>query len=64
MKWFGRFLQTVGLIMLPLSMVLELSSTLGREFYVSDMVIMLLFGIGVFYVGRLMEGLANGSPSQ
>jgi hypothetical protein len=63
MKWIGRFLQLVGLIMLPLSMMLELSSTLGRDFYVSDMVIMLVFGIGVFYVGRLMEGLAGGSPS-
>jgi hypothetical protein len=59
MKWIGRFLQGVGLVMLPLSMVLELSSTLGREFGVSDMVIMLLFGIGVFYVGRMMEGLAS-----
>jgi hypothetical protein len=61
MKWIGRFLQCVGLIMLPLSMVMELSSTLGREFYVSDMVIMLLFGVGVFSVGRMLEGLAGGT---
>jgi hypothetical protein len=63
MRWLGRFLQAVGLIMLPLSMVMELSSTLGREFYVSDMVIMLLFGVGIFTVGRMLEGLAGSSPS-
>jgi hypothetical protein len=56
MRALGKLLQIVGLILLPLSMVMELSGGLGRPFGVSDMIIMLLFGLGVFYVGRVVEG--------
>lgn len=59
MKSLGRFLQLAGLILLPLSMFMELTDGLGRAFGVSDMVIMLVFGFAVFYVGRIVEGYAT-----
>ncbi len=58
MKPIGRFLQYVGLFLLPLSMVLELTDTLGRSFGVSQMVIMLIFGFCAFQLGRYLEGHA------
>ena len=56
MKALGRFLQVLGLVLLPLSMAMELSGGLGRSFGVSDMVVMLVFGATAFGVGRLLEG--------
>ena len=58
MKSVGRFLQYVGLTALPIAIVLELSSALGRSFGVSQMVIMLLFGFCSFQLGRYLEGYA------
>jgi len=58
MKPIGRFLQYVGLFLLPLSMLLELSNALGRSFGVSQMVIMLAFGFCAFQLGRYLEGHA------
>ncbi len=59
MKPFGRLLQITGLALLPLSMFLELSGGLGRSFHVSQMVLMLVFGVAAFYAGRLVEGYAS-----
>ena len=59
MRTLGRALQLVGLVLLPLSMVLELNNTLVRSFGVSQMVVMLVFGLAVFYVGRMLEGYAS-----
>ncbi len=61
MRIVGRLLQLAGLVLLPLSMVLELNDSLGRGFGVSDMLVMLVFGFGLFYVGRLVEGLGTSS---
>ena len=58
MKPIGRFLQYVGLFLLPLSMLLELTDSLGRNFGVSQMVIMLIFGFCAFQLGRYLEGHA------
>ena len=60
MRFIGRALQLFGLIVLPLSMVLELSKLLGRDFGVSDMVIMLVAGAAAFLMGRIIEGYARG----
>jgi hypothetical protein len=60
MSALGRILQIVGLVALPMSIVLELSGALGRSFGVSDMLVMLVFGAAVFYLGRYMEGYARG----
>jgi hypothetical protein len=58
MKSVGRGLQLLGLILLPCSIVLELTGGLGRSFGVSDMVKMLIFGACAFVIGRLVEGYA------
>jgi hypothetical protein len=59
MRFFGRSLQMIGLVVLPLAMVLELSKLLGRGFGVSDMVIMLVAGAAAFLMGRILEGYAR-----
>ena len=43
MRVFGRLLQMLGLVLLPLSMVMELTNGLGRSFGVSQMVLMLVW---------------------
>ncbi len=55
MKAIGQFLQFLGLVILPVAMVMELSGMLGRK-GVSEMVILLVFGVAAFGLGRLMEG--------
>jgi hypothetical protein len=60
MRKIGRGLQLLGLTILPLSMVLELSGTLDRSFGVSHMVLMLVFGVAAFGIGRVVEGYARG----
>lgn len=60
MRAFGKLLQVMALILLPLSMFMEMSGGLGRRFGVSDMVVMLVFGIAAFCVGRFVEGYARG----
>jgi hypothetical protein len=59
MRFLGRSLQLLGLTILPLSMVLELSHVLGRDFGVSDMVFMLVAGTCAFLIGRILEGYAT-----
>lgn len=59
----GRLLQFSALVILPFSMVLQLTNMLGRQLYVSEMVIMLVFGIAAFSLGRMIEGYATRSGS-
>ena len=59
MKGIGRLMQLAGMIVLPLSMMLEMSGSLGRSAGLSQMVLMLVFGIAIFYCGRLIEGYAS-----
>ena len=56
MKMTGRLLQQIALIALPLAMVLELTGLMGRSFGLSEMLIMLVFGIVAFLLGRMLEG--------
>jgi len=56
MKALGRLMQMLGLVLLPLSMVMEITGGLGRPFGVSDMVVTLVFGAAAFGAGRLLEG--------
>jgi len=63
LRQFGRLLQLVALVILPASMLLQLTNLLGRQLYVSEMVIMLVFGIASFSVGRIIEGYAARSGS-
>jgi hypothetical protein len=59
MRVFGRALQFVALALLPLAMVMELTGGLGRRFGVSDMVVMLGYGVLLFLLGRALEMYAR-----
>jgi F0F1-type ATP synthase membrane subunit a len=55
MASFGRLLQIVGLILPPLSILLQLQGaiTLGQ------MLLMLVAAVSGFWVGRILEGYAR-----
>ena len=57
----GKFLQLLGLALLPLSIILDLFSGSGplRAFGVSQMVLMLGFGAAAFFIGRIIEGYSS-----
>lgn len=59
MRSFGRVLQILGLILLPLAIIFELTKDFGLPFTLKDMLLMLVFGATVFYLGRVMEGYAR-----
>ena len=61
MRAFGKLLQVLGLALLPLSMVLDLLGGFDpyRPFGVSQMVLMLGFGIAAFFIGRIREGYSS-----
>ena len=50
-------MQFIGLTVLPLAIVMQLTDMLGRKIGVSQMVIMMVFGFAIFYAGRMLEGL-------
>jgi len=58
MRKLGRGLQIFALVVLPLSMLMQVSNVLGRQLYVSEMVIMLVAGVAAFMLGRMIEGYA------
>jgi hypothetical protein len=60
MGTIGRVLQILGLIILPLGMVLELTGRLGGR-GVSQMLLMMVFGCAAFYLGRYLEGFGQRS---
>ena len=55
MRALGRLLQMAGLVLLPLSVVLQLAGQLT----VGQLLMMLVFGACAFYLGRFMEGYAR-----
>ncbi len=59
MKAFGRLLQILGLILLPLSMFMNLTDSFGESFHILQMLIMTALGLGAFYLGRIVEGYAS-----
>jgi len=56
MSIVGRFLQVLGLIILPASLIIEATGGLGRDFGVSEMLVMMIFGAALFGIGRLIGG--------
>ncbi|MBX9788346.1 MAG: hypothetical protein K2Y37_05480 [Pirellulales bacterium] len=52
MRLIGRSLQVFGLVVLPVSMVLQLQNTIGA----GPMLLMMVFGAAAFYMGRILEG--------
>lgn len=53
-------MQLSGLALLPLFVVLELSGTLGRDSGVAELLLAMVFGVAIFYLGRIIEGYAGG----
>ena len=47
------------MVLLPLSMVMQMSNLLGRQIGLDQMLIMLVAGVAAFYLGRLIEGYAR-----
>jgi|SRR5581483_1736492 len=60
MRTIGKLFQVIGLVVLPLSMMLQITTgsraATGAGFTVSTMLLMMLLGVAVFGIGRLMEG--------
>ncbi len=59
MQSFGKSLQFLALVLLPLAVMMEMSGTLGRDRGVADMLVMMLFGTACFGIGRIVEGYAK-----
>ena len=57
---FGRFLQLIGLVILRIFIVLELTGSLNRDSGIADLLLAMVFGLSLFYVGRIVEGYARG----
>jgi len=55
MRTFGRLLQRIALVLPPLSIVLQLGGALP----LGSMLVMLIAAVALFYIGRLVEGLAQ-----
>jgi hypothetical protein len=62
LKPLGKLLQIAGLITLPAAMVMQMTAGLrstGEGFSVSAMLLMLLFGVALFGIGRIVEGYSG-----
>ncbi|HEY2881415.1 MAG TPA: hypothetical protein VGJ15_03255 [Pirellulales bacterium] len=55
MSTIGRLLQIAGLVLLPVSMILEFQSAIGA----GQMLLFLVSGVSAFYIGRILEGYAK-----
>lgn len=54
MRWIGKLLQLLGLVVLPLGMLLQLGETIS----LGKMLVMMVAGASAFWLGRLIEGYA------
>ena len=63
MRTFGKLFQVIGLVILPVSMMLQITTgsraATGAGFTVSTMLVMMVFGVVIFAIGRFMEGYAR-----
>ena len=62
MRSFGKLLQVAGLVILPFSMLMQLTGGIRAPtggFTVSAMLLLMLFGVALFGVGRILEGYAR-----
>ncbi len=57
MRQIGKLLQVAALVLLPASMLMQMTSAMRAN--VSVMLLMLLFGIALFGIGRVVEGYAG-----
>jgi hypothetical protein len=63
MRTLGKLLQVAGLVVLPFAMMMQLTAGVraptGSGFTVSAMLLMTVLGVGLFSIGRLIEGYAG-----
>ena len=63
MRTIGKLLQVAGLVLLPVSMMMQVTGEVraptGGGFTVSAMLLMMVFGAALFAFGRLLEGYAR-----
>jgi len=59
MKTIGQGLQVLGLVLLPVACLMEVSGGLGRSSGLATMLILMIFGAAAFALGRLVEGYAR-----
>jgi hypothetical protein len=63
MRSLGKMMQILGLILLPASMLMELTRELRAPVglsSVSAMLLLMVFGAALFGLGRIIEGYARG----
>ena len=62
LRSFGKFLQILALVILPVAMVIQLTREMRATTEVSNlsvMLIFLVFGAVMFGLGRIIEGYAR-----
>jgi len=59
MRAIGKLIQLGGLALLPAAIVMEVTGSLNRDGGVADMLIMMIFGLSAFYLGRFIEGYST-----
>lgn len=62
LRSLGKLMQFAGLVVLPVAMMLQLSSGMRAPtggFSVSAMLLLMVFGAALFALGRLVEGYAR-----
>lgn len=61
----GKMLQLAALVVLPAAMLMQLTAGIraptGEDSSLSAMLLLLLFGVGLFGVGRIVEGYGSSS---
>ena len=55
MRWIGRMCQYVSMVLLPYCMYLQLLGQIDLR----QMLLAMIFGFALFYLGRLLEGYAR-----
>jgi hypothetical protein len=62
LRSLGKFMQLAGMIVLPVAMLLQLTSGMRAptgSFSVSAMLILMVFGVVLFVLGRYIEAYAR-----
>jgi hypothetical protein len=59
MQTLGKLFQVAGLVVLPVAMVMQVTGGIRAptgSVTVSAMLLMMVFGVALFLIGRLLEG--------